>query len=113
VDQEAGADHGEQHQAERQLEDGRAVAEQAHLGNAPAVEEQQWRQEHEEKDVRLEAHAMAGGAGDGGAERDLDQRQGDGERQYPHQVAARHHRQQHCQYDSYLIHRYPSRPNMA
>ena len=52
VDQEAGADHGEHHQAERQFEDDALVAQQPAFGDAPAVQEQQRRQEQQEEHVR-------------------------------------------------------------
>ena len=71
------ADNGEDDQAERELKDGALVAEQPVLGNAPAVEKQQRRQEQEEKDLRVELDAEPGDRRDQPAQDDLDQRQGD------------------------------------
>lgn len=54
MDQQARADHGEYHQAQRQFQDGRLVAEQALFGNAPAIQEQQRRQEQQEEQLRFQ-----------------------------------------------------------
>ena len=54
VDQQAGTDDGEHHQAERQFEDRALVAEQTLLGDAPAIKEQQRRQEQQEEHFRLQ-----------------------------------------------------------
>ena len=53
-----GADDGEDHQAQGQFEDGALVAQQAALGDATAIEEQQRRQEGEEEQFRFQIHAM-------------------------------------------------------
>jgi hypothetical protein len=50
VHEEAEADHREEHEPERQLDDRRAVLEQFLARDAPAVEEEQRRQEQEEED---------------------------------------------------------------
>jgi len=98
VDQKTRADDGEDHQAQGELQDQVAIAEQAFLGNVPAVEEQQRRQEQQKEHFRIELHAAAGEFGDQRAERDLHQRQRHRERQHAHQIAAGDERQQHEQH---------------
>jgi hypothetical protein len=68
VDQEAQAQDREDDEAERQIQDREPVAQQAFLGNPPAVEEQQRRQEQQEEDVRLQFDAAVEDTGDQGAE---------------------------------------------
>ena len=49
MNQEAGAHHRKHDQSKRQLQNDALVAEQAVLGNAPAVQEQQGGQEKQEE----------------------------------------------------------------
>ncbi|MNN68713.1 hypothetical protein D3C81_1844420 [compost metagenome] len=61
------ADHGEQDQADRQRHDRTRIAEEGTLWNAPAVEEEQRRNEKQEKEFRIQRHADAETIGQHGA----------------------------------------------
>ena len=85
VDEEAHADDGGQHQPQRQLDHGRGVLEQFILGNAPAVEEQQRRQEQEQEYFGIERDPVRCRQADDRAKGDLDQRCRDGNRHHARQ----------------------------
>ncbi|KIU01692.1 hypothetical protein QU38_00320, partial [Staphylococcus aureus] len=88
MDEQPHADHGQQHQPERQLDDGGEVLEQLVLGDTPAVEEQERRQKQEHEQLGVELDAMRGGQADRGAQQDLHQRRGHAERKHPRDCAA-------------------------
>jgi hypothetical protein len=73
VEQEADAQHGEDDEAQGELQDRALVPEQAFLGDAPAIEEEQRRQEQQEEDVGLQLDAEIGDRGDERAKPDLDE----------------------------------------
>ncbi|SVJ73849.1 Uncharacterised protein [Klebsiella pneumoniae] len=74
VDEIAGADHGEEHQAERHHQDRPAHPPDFPLGNTPAVDEQQRRNEQEEEQLRVEGNVQSEGRqGQQGPGGDLDQ----------------------------------------
>ncbi|MNE34149.1 hypothetical protein D3C80_1278590 [compost metagenome] len=77
MDQEAETHHGEDHQTQGQLQNDHPVAEQRLLRDAPAIDEQQRRQEQQEEDVRPQVHRLAGDHHHARAQGDLHQRQGD------------------------------------
>ena len=73
-DEPAHPDHGEHHQPDGEREDRLPVAEERALGDAPAVEEQQRRDEQQQEQVRVERDVEADGR-QRRADRDLQQRQ--------------------------------------
>ncbi|MNE93167.1 hypothetical protein D3C80_1909790 [compost metagenome] len=77
MDQEAQPHHGKDHQPQRQFQNDHPIPEQGLLRNAPAVHEQQRRQEQQEEDVGPQVHGLARDHHHPGAEGDLHQRQGD------------------------------------
>lgn len=107
MNEEAGANHGEDDQPQRQFQNGRLVAEQALLGNAPAIQEQQWRQEQQEEQLRFQLVPCIENAGDHRAQGDLDQRQRQRKRQDADEVTAGRDRQQHGEDDIDRMHENP------
>ncbi len=74
MDEIASADHGEEHQAERHHQDRPAHPPDFPLGNTPAVDEQQRRNEQEEEQLRVEGNVQSEGRqGQQGPGGDLDQ----------------------------------------
>jgi hypothetical protein len=107
VDQQADAEHGEDDEAERQLEDDALVAQQAFLGDAPAIEKQQRRQEQQEEQVRIERDAEIGDGGDDDAEGDLHERRRNRYRREPGECSAHDHRKQQDQRNADAFHEIP------
>ncbi len=56
MDEQPDAEDGEDHQAQGQLQHHSPVAQQVMLGNSPAIEKEQRRQEQQEEDVGIQRH---------------------------------------------------------
>ena len=88
VDEKADADDGEDDEPEGEVHDGAKVAEEPVLGDAPAVDEEQRRQEEQEEDVGVEAEPEVGCCREHAAEGDLDERERHRRAEGPRQPSA-------------------------
>jgi len=94
----------EHDEPERQLQDCRFVAEQPLLRNAPAIQEEQRRQEQKEESIRLQFDAEIGDRSNECAERYLHERQRQSHRRHACERAADHDGQQEKQGNSNRLH---------
>src|SRR5690348_6513133 len=98
------SDYREKHESQGKLQDRHLVPQQILLRDAPAVEEEQRRQEKQKEDVRLQTYGTAGKERDHAAQRNLHERRRHGERQEASHRAADDDRYQHRQNDTDGVH---------
>src|SRR3546814_20704072 len=76
MDEKAHADDGEHHETESKPQDRLAVLEQFLTWNAPALEEEQWRQEQKEKYLGIARYSPISDQSNAGAQLNLHERPG-------------------------------------
>jgi hypothetical protein len=104
MDQEAYADNRKNNEPKRHFENDALVAEETFLGNAPAIKEQQGRQEQQEEDVRIKLDPNICHRGYRRAKTDLYQGQRHWKGEDPDDGIADHHGQEHQQDNGYCFH---------